>query len=553
MLAESPSIAVSSLIGSFDSSALSSEISQQTSSQPSQTAVLFTPNSGPQTDAYSSEADITGYGGAAGGGKSFLEIGLAVTQHRRSIIFRREADQTRDLWQKLSDVCGSAGRANENLLVYRALPGDRYVRLAGVKNPNDWKRFQGQAHDLYCFDEATEFLESQVRTLIAWNRTTIPGQRCRVLLAFNPPTTPEGEWIIQFFAPWLDDTHPDPADPGELRWYANVDGDDIECADGEPFEHICAIHDSEIIQPRSRTFFPARLEDNPLLEATGYRSQLQGLPEPLRSQMLYGDFTVGMQDDPWQVIPTAWVRAAQARWTPDLPEGATVSQVGFDVAQGGADNVAIARRYGTYFAELEVIPGSEVPDAQVNADHVTRVMVDGGIGWIDADGIGSSTYFLAKALLKHTIRAYQGSAPTDWRDKARVLSFINTRAAAWWALREALDPTSGQEIALPPSRNLRVELCSPKWEKLAHGVKIEAKKDIKARIGRSTDEADAVVMAWWGAERKVVSLPSARPVTRSGLPVQPEAWKAAEEQHVQAEQLRKRRLLMRAQKVTRGR
>ena len=44
------------------------------------------------------------------------------------------------------------GRPNENLLVYRDLPGDRYVRLAGVKNPNDWKKFQGQAHDLYAFD-----------------------------------------------------------------------------------------------------------------------------------------------------------------------------------------------------------------------------------------------------------------------------------------------------------------------------------------------------------------------------------------------------------------
>jgi hypothetical protein len=29
------------------------------------------------------------------------------------------------------------------------------------------------------------------------------------------------------------------------------------------------------------------------------------MPEPLRSQMLYGDFTVGAEDDAWQVIPSA--------------------------------------------------------------------------------------------------------------------------------------------------------------------------------------------------------------------------------------------------------
>jgi hypothetical protein len=316
------------------------------------------------------------------------------------------------------------------------------------------------------------------------------------VLSFNPPTTPEGEWVVQFFAPWLDDAHPNPAAPGELRWYATVDGEDAECADGDAFIHVCSLHDAERIQPLSRTFFPARLEDNPLLEASGYRATLQGLPEPLRSQMLYGDFTVGLQDDPWQVIPTAWVRAAQARWSPAGKRGA-VTQLGYDVAQGGADNVAIARRYGSWFDEIEVIPGADVPDAQVNCDHVTRTMADGGLGYIDGDGIGSSTYFLARATLGTRIQPYLGSQPTEWQDRARVLTFVNTRAAAWWALREALDPSSGKNIALPPDRRLRVELCAPTWEKQASGVKIEPKKEIKERLGRSPDLADAVVMAWW--------------------------------------------------------
>jgi hypothetical protein len=60
----------------------------------------------------------------------------------------------------------------------------------------------------------------------------------------------------------------------------------------------------------SRTFIPSRVSDNPYLMGTGYMTQLQSLPEPLRSQMLYGDFKAGVQDDPWQVIPTAWVEAA---------------------------------------------------------------------------------------------------------------------------------------------------------------------------------------------------------------------------------------------------
>ena len=41
----------------------------------------------PQRTAYDSMADILLYGGSAGGGKTDLGIGLALTQHSRSIIF----------------------------------------------------------------------------------------------------------------------------------------------------------------------------------------------------------------------------------------------------------------------------------------------------------------------------------------------------------------------------------------------------------------------------------------------------------------------------------
>lgn len=46
----------------------------------------------------------------------------------------------------------------------------------------------------------------------------------------------------------------------------------------------------QIVTPQSRTFIPSRISDNPYLLGTGYLSQLQSLPEPLRSQMLNGDF-----------------------------------------------------------------------------------------------------------------------------------------------------------------------------------------------------------------------------------------------------------------------
>src|SRR5690606_36015276 len=62
-----------------------------------------------------------------------------------------------------------------------------------------------------------------------WNRTTTLGQRCRVVATGNPPTTAEGLWVIEYWGPWLDPRHPNPAKPGELRWYVEMDdGRDAE-------------------------------------------------------------------------------------------------------------------------------------------------------------------------------------------------------------------------------------------------------------------------------------------------------------------------------------
>lgn len=461
-------------------------------------APLWVPRSEPQRLALESEADEVYYGGAAGGGKTDLVIGLALTQHQRSVIFRREygqlsaiIDRVKEVLEPISDAVGYNGSS----LRWR-LPGQRFLELGAAQHEDDVRKWRGRPHDLKAFDELPEFSEQQYLFLGGWARSATTGQRVRRIGAGNPPQNADGEWVIQRWRPWLDEQHPHPARPGELRWFVRIEGVDTEVEDGAPFEHK-----GEQLFPSSRTFIPAKLADNLFLSSDDtYRATLQALPEPLRSQLLYGDHTIGLQDDPWQVIPTAWVRAAQDRWKPEPPKDTPLMQIGFDVAQGGADNTVIARRYGPYFAALEVVPGVDVPDANVNAGHVTRAMVDGGTAQIDADGIGSSTYFLARATLGHRIRAYQGSAPTKWRDRARVLTFVNTRAAAWWALRQALDPSGGENLALPPSRDLRVELCAPTWEKQTNGVKIEAKKDIKERLGRSPDLADAVVMAFWSGK-----------------------------------------------------
>lgn len=459
--------------------------------------VGWSPQPGPQTAAYTSLADELYYGGSAGGGKSDLLIGLASTAHRKSIIFRREFPQLKDIIGRVRELADQHGRYNGQEHIMRLLDG-RIIEFGAVQYPDTVRKYRGRPHDLKAFDELPEFTERQYRFLNGWKRTTRPGQRTRTVAAGNPPTDPAGEWVIRHWGPWLDRQHPRPALPGELRWYAMVAGKEIEREDATPFDHA-----GETITPTSRTFIPARLADNPLLVATGYGATLGALPEPLRSQLLNGDFFAGVADDPYQVIPTEWVRLAQQRWRERerplvvrdgrrLP--APLSAVGVDVARGGDDKTCLARRYDNWYAPVETHPGSSTPDGQAAARLVIAALVEGGHANIDTIGVGASVYDQCSNLGAN-VNGVMFSAAAPNRDKSGRLSFVNLRAYAYWSLREALDPVTGDDLALPDDAELLADLCAPRWSMRLRGVQLESKDDLKKRIGRSPDRGDAVVLA----------------------------------------------------------
>jgi hypothetical protein len=468
---------------------------------------LWKPNPGPQTDAYNSEADILGYGGAAGGGKSDLVLGLAATKHKNSVIFRRVFPNLRALIERSRMIFNPTGNAHSkdrfNESLHRWMIGNRMVEFEACQYEKDKEKQRGRPRDFYAFDEATEFSKTQVEFIIAWLRSTDAGQRCRVVLTFNPPTDDAGSWIIDYFLPWLaylhpdDFTHPNPARPGELRWYAVIDGKEIECA-GDIIEH-----NGELIRPLSRTFIPARLEDNPYLNDTGYRSVLQSMPEPFRSQLLYGDFSASVEADPWQVIPAEWVRLAQARWAKLEQPNVPLTGVGVDVARGGRDKTVIVKRYDNYFSEPLAFPGVITKDGPVVAELV-RKNLESEPGYINVDviGVGGSAYDSLKPMYKNVIpvNVAEGS---DFRDKSGKLKMRNKRAEYYWRMREALDPDHGDDIALPPGAEIVADLCAARYELTTAGIQIEGKEEIKQRIGRSPDIGEAILLANYFQKRGV--------------------------------------------------
>jgi len=460
-----------------------------------QTQLLWSPLPGPQTLAFTSEADETFYGGAPGGGKTDLLIGIALTAHHKSILFRREFGMFRGpdgIIERSRQIIGEHGRLNENLYVWRDLPGDRSIEFGAVKLETDKLKYKGRAHDLKGFDELPDFTESQYRFLIAWLRSTREGQRTRVVSTGNPPMTPEGQWVIRYFAPWLDRQHPHPAAPGELRYFVTIDSKDVEVPSSAPVEHR-----GERFTPRSRTFIPARLEDNPLLANTGYAAVLDNLPEPLRTQMRRGEFGAAQADHAWQLIPTDWVMAAQARWRERQPPTTSLTQLGVDPSRGGEDEFVLAPRYDNYIGPLIIHAAKEAPTGADGAGLIVKTL-RGRAATVAIDVIGSagSSVFDHARDLRLRAVALNGSERSEARDKSGTLGFVNKRAGWHWMLREALDPTSDQDIALPPDSQMLADLCAPRWKVTPRGIQVEAKDAIKARLGRSPDRGEAVIYAF---------------------------------------------------------
>ena len=447
---------------------------------------IWRPLPGPQSLAFHSTADIIGYGGAAGGGKTDLACGKALTQHQKVLVLRREATQLTGIIDRFTELIGGRDGYNGQERIWR-LPG-KQIEFGSTPNLDDWNKYQGRPHDLLVFDEAANFLESQVRALLGWLRSVDPTQRCQALLTFNPPTTAEGRWITAFFAPWLDKKHPKPARPGELRWFAMIDGEEVEVESGEPFQH-----GADLIKPMSRTFIPSRVSDNPYLMGTGYMATLQSLPEPLRSQMLYGDFNAGIEDDPWQVIPTAWVEAAQARWKrPD--KLAPMDSLGVDVARGGRDNTILARRHGMWFDEALVYPGSATPNGPTVAGLTIAAKRDDAVVHIDVIGVGSAPYDFLNEAGQQVVGVNVAESATG-TDKSGRLRFKNLRSELVWRMREALDPTNNTGIALPPDPQLLADLTAYTWELSGSTIYVASREQIMEKIGRSPDYGSAYVLA----------------------------------------------------------
>ena len=248
--------------------------------------VIWQPHQGPQTWFCQSSAYELLYGGAAGGGKSDGLLGEATRQvgnpEYRGVLFRRT----------FPELERAGGLIDRSQIIYPALegayslgkrrwtfPSGASVEFGHMQRDADRYQYQGSQFQYLGFDELTHFTEKQYTYLFSRCRTTMEtGLRCYVRSGTNPGGVGH-EWVKQRWAAWLDSQHPNPARAGELRWYARIDGVDTEVEADHP-------------DAKSRTFIPARVEDNPSLAGTDYEKTLRALSLIDRRRLLDGDWDI---------------------------------------------------------------------------------------------------------------------------------------------------------------------------------------------------------------------------------------------------------------------
>jgi len=468
------------------------------------------------------------YGGEGGGGKTDLGIGIAIECHKKSLLVRRQYTDLTGLTDRAKEINGTDKGYNGSSPPRLKTVNGKIIDFAGVDKPGDEEKWQGRPHDLLYIDEAVQMREAAVRFLMGWVRdASDTGQRTRVILGSNPPIDSTGDWIIGMFAPWLDTNFANPAQHGDLRWVVTlvddagnsfdhwVDGPEVKIPSGRTDDDGKEI----FLIPKSRTFIPARLADNPFLAADGkYAAELDALQEPLRSAIRDGNFMAARKDAADQLIPSEWVWASHNRWTPEIPRGIPMCSIGVDAARK-KDETVLAPRYDGYYPKLTAVPGHMTPHGTDVAALVVKIRRDGALPVIDCgemNGAEAHGHLESNGI---ECARHVGVDPSTARSNSKHLKFFNKRAEVYWKFMEALDPNQdgGSPIALPDDPKLRSDLTSIKWKLTPNGIKITPKDEIVALLGRSPDRGDAVVQAWSSGDRAVTSMLEWRNDQRGGM------------------------------------
>jgi hypothetical protein len=224
------------------------------------------------------------------------------------------------------------------------------------------------------------------------------------------------------------------------------------------------------------------------------RAMQWGVESAIYQNRVEGEFASSDAD---AVIPLMWVEMAQQRlqeWKTQNVDFGPMDQLGVDVGGGGNKSV-FAPRHGSVVPRLI---RSTVADTMVTVAKVQELLNRNptAIAMIDAIGIGAGVLDRLRQL-RYNVYGFVAGAKSPYRDLTGDVGFADRRAEGWWRLRERLDPSSPDEpVGLPNDDTLTQDLTAPHYWEAGGRYYVESKENIARRLGRSTDDGDAVVQSF---------------------------------------------------------
>lgn len=186
--------------------------------------------------------------------------------------------------------------------------------------------------------------------------------------------------------------------------------------------------------------------------------------------------------------------------------------VGFDVARFGDDETALAPRRGARIFPLIPIAAGDGPDTAARA---MVALADAGLIQpgekplliVDANGVGASVYdALARRTDCEVVAVNTATAASKPDD------YINLRAELHFLFRKWLREGG----MLPDDGRLQSELVAPKYSVDGRNrIKVESKDEIRARLRRSPDRADAAMLSIVEPPPRAEAPPKPRLVSRA--------------------------------------
>lgn len=222
-----------------------------------------------------------------------------------------------------------------------------------------------------------------------------------------------------------------------------------------------------------------------------------GADNPIYRSKVLGEFST---DDPGKVIRGSDVAACRIAPTEPWPEKSMLPiELGVDVGGGGDETVIRERRgrlAGREWREFSDQPSTISP-------MVLRAILDTGATAVKIDeiGVGRGVIGELENMAKegrHSAKVVAVNVAGRSRDPDR---FENIRAEMWWDVGRVHSQDRLWDLSSMDNADTTVaQLLEPRWEVGPGGrIRIEKKDEVRKRLHRSPDNADALLLAFYAA------------------------------------------------------